>query len=62
LHRRLAGEHRVGEAVKALIQHGASHSSRTERGDTPLNVACIRGETDVAGVLIRAGAKIGFGL
>jgi len=51
------------EAVAALIQHGASHSvTHGVSGDTPLNVACIRGETDIARVLVCAGAKVGFGL
>ena len=46
------------ELVKYLIKAKANVHSKTQTGDTALTYACENGHTDVAEVLLNAGADM----
>ncbi|NEX60819.1 ankyrin repeat domain-containing protein [Noviherbaspirillum galbum] len=48
-------------AVRHHLHHGAEVNARDEEGNTPLICAAIRGNTDIADVLIRKGADVNAG-
>lgn len=49
------------EMIRLLLTHGANPSLRDESsgdGDTPLHLACIEGEEEIAELLIASGADV----
>jgi ankyrin repeat protein len=52
----LAAYHGHAEAVQLILKHGAEANAASDRGQTPLAGAAFKGYTDVARVLLDAGA------
>lgn len=47
------------DVVEYLLNHGALHTLKTERGVSPLHLACSKGYFDCARILIEKGASMG---
>jgi uncharacterized protein len=54
----LAIEGQKLEAVKLLIKYKANIEAKTKLMRTPLILACIHGEKEIAAVLLNAGADV----
>jgi ankyrin repeat protein len=46
------------QKVRALIDEGAAIDARSDRGETPLILAILKGHADVVGLLIARGADV----
>jgi len=52
----LAAYHGHADTVRLILQHGGDANSANDRGQTPLAGAVFKGYTEVAQVLVDAGA------